>query len=172
LRAAGWQAGLLTATIDTLKSALAVWVARWFGAPELVMALTGAAAVVGHNYSVFIGFRGGAGTMTSIGGAMALWPWSVVVAVPSGLGVAVATRRASLGSIVVALLIPSIFVARALVGVGSWEHVIYGVLTSGLTLWSLRPNILRLLSGEERAVNLQVAEMRDLGARQGPDVVA
>ncbi|MBN1180196.1 MAG: glycerol-3-phosphate 1-O-acyltransferase PlsY [Anaerolineae bacterium] len=153
LRAAGWQAGLLTAIVDTLKAAAAVWVARWIGATGLVLVLVGMAAVVGHNYSLFLGFRGGAGTMASIGAAMALWPWNVLILALTGLGVVLTTRRASLGSIVVACLLPILFIVRALLGASPWEYVVYGVLASALTLWALRANIKRLLRGEERQIS-------------------
>jgi glycerol-3-phosphate acyltransferase PlsY len=112
------------------------------------------AAVVGHNYSIFLRFRGGAGTMTSIGGAVALWPLSGLILIPVLLGVALLTRRASLGSIVGAFLLPALFAVRAGLGASPWAYLAHGVLTSALTLWALRPNIRRLLRGEERRIEL------------------
>ena len=155
LRAAGWEAGALTAVVDGLKAALAVWVARWLGGSPLMLALAGVAAVVGHNYSLFNHFRGGAGTAASIGGAMALWPWNGAILVLTGLGVVLTTRRASLGSIVVAIVLPVLFAVQAALGLSPWEYLIYGVLTSALTLWALRSNIGRLLHGEERVINFR-----------------
>ena len=67
LRAAGWKAAVFTGLGDASKATLAVLVARWLHGPSLLLALAGAAAVVGHNYSLFLGFRGGAGTGASIG---------------------------------------------------------------------------------------------------------
>jgi len=154
LRAAGWEAAVLTGIGDGLKAALAVMVARWLGGPPLLLALAGVAAVVGHNHSLFLRFRGGAGTMASVGGATALWPWSPVILVPVLLGTALATRYASVGSITVALLMPLLFAVRAALGLGPWEYLAHGLLTSALTLWALRPNIVRLLRGEERQINL------------------
>jgi glycerol-3-phosphate acyltransferase PlsY len=165
LRAAGWQAAVLTALGDGVKAALAVLVAGWLAVPPLARALAGSAAVAGHNYSLFLRFRGGAGTAASIGGALALWPWSIAVLVPVGLAVVVAARRASLGSIVVAVVLPAIFAVRAALGVGPWEYLLYGLLTSALALWSLRPNIKRLLQGKERKIDLQ-AGRRNSGAKQ------
>jgi len=160
LRAAGWKAALLTALADCLKATLAVQVARWLGGPPLMLALAGTAAVVGHNYSLFLGFRGGAGTAPSIGGALALWPRSAAIVVLTALIAIVATRYASVGSIVVALALPGIFAVRAALGLGPWDYLVYGLLTSALALWALRPNIRRLLRGEERRIDLRAGRRR------------
>jgi glycerol-3-phosphate acyltransferase PlsY len=155
LRAAGWKAALIVIIVDVLKSTLAVTIARWLGDEPIVPALAGATAVLGHNYSLFLNFRGGAGAMTTIGGAIGLWPWSVAILIPLGLMTVVVTRYASLGSTMVALLTPTIFAVRAILGLGPWEYVVYGVLVCGIILWSLRPNMQRLLKGQERRVNLK-----------------
>lgn len=159
LRTAGREAALITGLGDGLKAALAVWVTRWLGGPPLAEAIAGAAAVAGHNYSLFLGFTGGAGTASSLGGAFALWPWNLPVLLPFGAAVILITQRASLGSISVALVLPAIAMIRAGLGVGPWEHVCYGLLTSTLTLWALRPNINRLMRGEERCVDLKAGRV-------------
>jgi hypothetical protein len=64
-----------------------------------------------------------------------------------------------LGSIAVALVLPAVAMIRAGLGAGPWEHVCYGVLTSTLTLWALRPNIGRLARGEERCVDLTAGQV-------------
>jgi glycerol-3-phosphate acyltransferase PlsY len=154
LRAAGWKIALMVILVDVLKAAIAVVIARWLDGPPVVLALAGVTAVVGHNYSLFLSFRGGAGTMTAIGGATALWPWSVAILVPLGLGAVLVTRYASVGSIVVALSLPVVFATHAVLGLGPWAYLVHGLLVSALILWSLRSNIRRLLRGEERRVNL------------------
>jgi hypothetical protein len=58
LRAAGWGAAVATGLGDALKGAAAVWLTRALEGPPLLQALAGFAAVVGHNYSVFLGLRG------------------------------------------------------------------------------------------------------------------
>ncbi len=110
--------------------------------------------IVGHNYSLFLGFKGGAGTGTSMGGAIALWPWSGLVTIPALVLIIGITRRGSIASIVLAFVIPILFAIRAALGLAPWAFAVYGVLTSALTLWALRPNIRRLLHGEEKAVDL------------------
>ncbi len=154
LRAAGAGAAVLTIVGDVLKATASVLLARLLNGPPLLEALAGVAAVAGHNFSLFLGFRGGAGTMTTIGGALMLWPPSAVVLLPAA-GVLVGTRFASLGSITVAVLLIIAFAWHAAVGSGPWAYVVHGVLTTLFTLWALRPNIQRLLRGEERRVDLQ-----------------
>ena len=154
MRAAGWQVALLSGLLDMLKATLAVFIARWLGGPPLLLALAGVMVIVGHNYSLFLGFKGGAGTGTSMGGAIALWPGSGFVTIPTLVIMIVALRRGSVASIVLAFVIPILFTIRAALGLGPWAFAVYGVLTSALTLWALRPNIQRLLHSEEKAVNL------------------
>ena len=152
LRAAGWGAAVATGLGDALKGAAAVWLARALSAPPLVQALAGFAAVVGHNYSAFLRLRGGAGTATSIGGAIALWPVGGLLAVPVLLAAAFLSRYASVGSITVAVFLPLAFAVGAARGMVPWAYEAHSVLTSALTLWALRPNIRRLLRGEERRI--------------------
>jgi glycerol-3-phosphate acyltransferase PlsY len=152
MRAAGWPVALLCGVGDIAKAALAVLIVRALAGPIILQALTGVMAVLGHNYSIFLGLRGGAGTAPSMGGAAALWPWNAVILPLVLLARSARSGRTSLGSIAVAIALPVVTGVRAVLGAGPWAHVLHGVLTSVLTLWSLRPNICRLLRGEEKAV--------------------
>ncbi|HHN93216.1 MAG TPA: glycerol-3-phosphate 1-O-acyltransferase [Anaerolineae bacterium] len=158
LRAAGWKVALVVMALDAAKGALAVLLARWVGAPPLVEALAGALAITGHNYSVFLGFRGGAGAMTAIGAALALWPWSALIMAAVGLTVALTTKYSSLGSTFVGLLALIIFVVRGALGLSPWAYAVYGLLALALIAWALRPNYRRLARGEERRVNLKAGQ--------------
>lgn len=150
LRAGGTWAAVATATGDILKGFLAVVLARWIVGPNpVVEVLAGLAAVVGHNWSVFMGFRGGAGTTPNIGVSIALWPLSAVWLLPMlpiGLNV---IRYASVTSLLFAVIIPLGFAIRAALGLGPWLYVVYGVLSGLTVVWALRPNIKRLLKGTE-----------------------
>lgn len=153
LRAGGRWAGIATGAGDMLKGFIAVLVARWVmnGSPDTVWAevLAGVSVVIGHNASIFLGFKGGAGTGPNIGACVAMWPLSglwLVPMLPIGLNL---TRYASLTSIIIAVLIPAQLAVRAALGLGPREYVVYGVLTLLLILWALRPNIKRLLNGTE-----------------------
>jgi glycerol-3-phosphate acyltransferase PlsY len=66
-RELGSKVGILVGVIDAGKGALAVIIAQSTNMPQYVVMLTGAAAVIGHNWPIFIGFRGGRGASTAIG---------------------------------------------------------------------------------------------------------
>ncbi len=152
LRVAGPWIALLAVLGDVAKGLAAVLLARTVVGTPVVEALAGLLAVVGHNYSIFIGFKGGAGTMTTIGSAFGLWPWIGLIVAVAGVPTVAITRYASVGSIVIALLIPITFALRAWLGDAPWGHLIHGLGTAALTIWALRPNIKRLLEGQERRV--------------------
>jgi len=63
----GAKAGIIVGLVDTGKGALAVLIAQAASLPQIVVLLTGMAAVIGHNLPVFVGFRGGRGVNTTIG---------------------------------------------------------------------------------------------------------
>lgn len=157
LRAGGLVAGLLTAVGDVIKGLLAVTVARAIaGQAAVVEVLAGLMAVIGHNWSVYMGFKGGAGTAPNIGASIAFWPISglyLVPMVPFGLYV---IGYASLTSLIVAAMIMTTFIVRAALGVDpDWRYAIYSVLAAGAVVWALRPNIQRLRNGTERRAGLR-----------------
>jgi glycerol-3-phosphate acyltransferase PlsY len=145
-RSAGFPAALLTAIFDALKGTAAVAVARWVGLSPWGQAVAGTMAIVGHNYSVFLGFDGGAGTATSVGVTAALWLPSLPIVLISGTAVGLLVGHASVASIVAALMLPVLHLLH-----GSVPHAVgFGLPAMALTLWALRPNIGRLVKGEER----------------------
>ena len=145
-RSAGFGPALLTAISDILKGACAVWLARGIGLGAWGIAIAGMLAIVGHNHSLFLGFRGGAGTGTSVGVAMALWTPALPILVLTGVAIGLLTGHASTASITIALLLPIIFGAHKELA----NAVAFGLPVMALTLWALRPNIRRLLHREER----------------------
>jgi glycerol-3-phosphate acyltransferase PlsY len=154
LRVAGPWVALLTIVTDVAKGLLPVWLARAVVGSPAIEALVGLAAVVGHNYSIFISFKGGAGTMTTIGGAIGLWPWNGVILLVTGAAMVAITRHASVGSISITLALPLALALRAWLSGAPWAHLIHGLGAAALTLWALRPNIQRLLEGRERRITL------------------
>lgn len=160
LRAAGTTIGILTALSDVLKGACAVWVTRaLFGAAltpaqaAWATATAGLAAVVGHNWSIYIGFGGGAGTTPNVGWASTLW-WPIFpINILAGVMLLLLTGMASLTSLVIAGVLPLIFAVRFWLGSDPTPAFLIGSCLSALTImWSLRPNIRRLLDGTERVV--------------------
>jgi glycerol-3-phosphate acyltransferase PlsY len=162
LRAAGLWAGLMTALMDILKGAVGVWIARAvFPDNTLLHVLTPLAAILGHNYSIFLierdeqghfkRLRGGAGGAPSVGGAMGLWAASVLIIVPLGAVVFFTLGYASITTMSVALFAIIVFAIR-----GQWVYVLYGVVAELLLIWALRPNIRKLFAGTERVVGISL----------------
>jgi len=166
IRAAGYIAGLGTGILDMLKSGLAVLLVKHFFPDQPWMhVFAGVAAVIGHNYSIFliertstgrIRLRGGAGGAPALGGAAGLWFPSLFILLPVLLFVWLGIGYASLATLSTGLFVTIIFAIRAWLGVSPWEYIFYGIFVSILLFWALRPNIRRLLNGTERLVGWRV----------------
>lgn len=158
MRAAGFWAGLLTAVLDILKAASTVWIVRALGLGVWVEVFAPLAAILGHNYSIFLPerkdgklrLRGGAGGAASVGGAFGLWTTSILIIFPVGFFIFFAVGYASVTTMSVALIAMVIFIIRAAMGLSPWQYILYGVFAEILLVWALRPNIKRLIAGEER----------------------
>lgn len=143
-RTGGLRMGLAVMLADAAKGAGAVLLAG--SGPPAVAA--GVAAVVGHVYPVWLGFKGGKGVATASGvfGLLAPWP-TAIAAVAFGLTVA-RTRFVSLGSIVATVLLPVIEWSRP----GMRPVDIGATLVAALILFRHRGNVARLWSRTERAL--------------------
>jgi glycerol-3-phosphate acyltransferase PlsY len=128
---------------------------------QLVHVLTGLAAVLGHNYSPWVGFRGGKGIATSAGILLALMPAAVgVLLVVFGV-VFLLTRYVSLASVVAAVLLPAITHygarfhrgpdGRSLWEAGTWNKPLFAltVVLAVLAVWKHRGNLRRIRAGTE-----------------------
>ena len=98
LRALGWGPALVVAFFDVFKGGIAVLVARAFGLSDWMLGGVALMAVLGHNYSVFLRFRGGKGVATSFGTLLFLDPALALWTFPIGLSVILLTRYVSAGS--------------------------------------------------------------------------
>jgi acyl phosphate:glycerol-3-phosphate acyltransferase len=165
MRAAGAWAGALTAVLDIFKAAATVWLAQSVTSNLWIHALAPIAAVLGHNYSIFlierspagrIQLRGGAGGAAAGGGAFGLWPPIGLILIPLAVLVWYGIGYASITTLSIGVAAIIVFGMRALLGVGPWAYVIYGFLVEMLMLWALRPNLKRLREGTERRHGLPV----------------
>lgn len=152
-RSAGIVPALVTGALDVGKGTLAVWLAGRLvpgDGQAMAQVLAGAAVILGHNHSIFLRFRGGAGVGTSLGALGAVY-WPAALALVVLLLVIIAlTRYASIGSLVVVTAMPIILFALAGMGILSSTYVSYGLLAWALIVYAHRPNIRRLLAGTER----------------------
>lgn len=106
LRSGNKKAALFTLLGDALKGVAAVVLARSLNAPELVVALTGLAAFLGHLFPLFLKFKGGKGVATAAGVLLALDPVVGLAALGTWLAAAVVTRYSSLAALLAALTAP------------------------------------------------------------------
>jgi glycerol-3-phosphate acyltransferase PlsY len=166
VRAAGFGAGLLTALLDISKGTAAVWLAQTM-APNnhLVHILAPIAAILGHNYSLFLisrdedgklRFHGGAGGAPALGGAVGLWPWIFPIVFSGGALVWFTVGIASLTTMSIGLLVIIAFGIQISRGLMEPVNIWYGVLAELLLLWALRPNIKKLMEGKERVVKFSL----------------
>jgi len=152
LRTLGWLPALITAAGDVLKGMAAVWLARTLGAPSAGHAAAAVFAVLGHNYTFTLKFKGGAGVATMVG-ATALLSFPVAAALlPVGLAVIAISRYASLGSLTLSVLFP---LGMAVQWVGHrvpGAYLVTSLIMSLVVILAHRPNIRRLRNGTERKI--------------------
>jgi len=159
-RRTGVKGGLLTYVLDVAKGVAAVLLMRlvapddflWIGAAAI-------AAIVGHIFPVFLGFRGGKGVATGVGVYLALAPYSVLTTLVLWVIIVYFTRYVSLGSIIATAAVPL------------WTYFFYGLLQPHPHLKALlviaitgcavivakhHENIGRLIKGTENKIGVRV----------------
>jgi glycerol-3-phosphate acyltransferase PlsY len=160
MRAAGIPAGIVTGLMDILKGFGAVLIAQAV-LPDNTWLRVAAplAAILGHNYSIFLAewtpdhrlrLRGGAGGATCLGGVMGLWPPSILIVLPVGFAIWYGIGYASVTTLSVGIISMILFAIRAEMGLSPWAYILYGFLAELIMVWSLRPNLVRLRNGTER----------------------
>lgn len=108
--------------------------------------VAGIAAVLGHNYTCWLKFKGGKGVATSAGVYLALAPWAVLIALVIFILAVVLTKYVSVGAIAAAIALPVI------VWVMTPHNVFLGIVTTALGLLAIykhKSNIKRLMAGTE-----------------------
>lgn len=146
-RVLGWRPALPIMILDIAKGWLPASVfPAWDGSgvPEWALAY-GAAAIIGHVYSIWVGFRGGKGMATSAGVLLALAPAAVLIGFAVWAAIVWGTGYVSLGSITAAVLVPAVI--RTFYGVSPLFWLTLGL--AAFVVWAHRSNIRRLLAGTE-----------------------
>ena len=153
LRTAGITTAAVVLLLDMGKTVAGVVIARLLFDSGGVEAAAALAVIFGHNWPVFIGFRGGRGTASGWGGLLILSPIAGVIATVVGVLLVGLTRYVSLGSIAAAALGSAVLIVLAVFYdpvplVYSW----YGIIGGTLIVVRHRDNIQRLLNGTERKI--------------------
>ena len=149
LRIMGVKLGAVTLLMDAFKGIIAVLVGR------LVMGYNGGLicgffAVIGHNWPIFLQFKGGKGVATSIGVLATLHFTSALAAAPLAIIIIIITRYVSLGSLVYLISVP---ISYALMTSDfRKEHFLVALLLALLSIYRHKSNIQRLLTGNENRI--------------------
>jgi glycerol-3-phosphate acyltransferase PlsY len=156
LRVMGKKWGYLVFACDTLKGFVAVKLGLFLSAHALLSPVLGGviaavACILGHNYTIWLGFKGGKGMATSGGVVLALFPATVICSVTiAWIGVFYGSKYVSLASIAAAVALPcSVFLFVARTGADFWILFVFTVVAAALAIWRHRANIGRLMNGTE-----------------------
>ena len=170
MRVLGWKQGLFVIVLDALKGVLAVIViARLhygsipftnvtpFDDFTLVQIIAGIAAVIGHVWTVFAGFRGGKGIATALGMLLMITTVDMLVAVGVFILVVSISRYVSLGSIIAAIAVPLTLIIRENifnVNIPNYNTILpFVILVSLLVIFTHRKNVVRLINGSEHKLS-------------------
>ena len=169
-RVLGWKSGVFVTTIDCLKGVLSTTViARLFWDPTLpfynrtpfddftiIQMICGAAAIVGHIWTVFAGFKGGKGMATTAGMLIGIAPTEFAVSAAVFFAVFVSWKYVSLGSIAAAIAFPASIIIRHNIlsdEIHSYHTLVFfSIGVCIILVYSHRKNIKRLLEGTENKV--------------------
>lgn len=170
LRVFGTAPGLAVLFLDALKGAVGVWLALLFVPAEWAVAgkdwfsvLGAMAAVAGHSFSPFIGFRGGKGVATAAGAIVSVAPKVAPVMVIIFVVVVAIWKYVSLGSIVIAALFPGV---SWLLYPDRYALLLFSIVVAALVIWRHRSNIGRIRRGEESRITFRRRTWDELKQRQ------
>ena len=147
-RTVGSKTAVLVLIADAFKGILAVGIMSYFFHNPLLDVVTALGALLGHNYSIFLGFKGGKGVATALGLLIFMMPKVAVASFGIWLVCVLLTRYVSLGSIMAAIFTPPL----------AWyfgypsAYVIFSVVAAFFVVLRHKENIYRLLTGTESKI--------------------
>jgi glycerol-3-phosphate acyltransferase PlsY len=147
LRSLGKGPAALTLFGDMLKGALAVALGKYFGLGTFYQGLIGLSAILGHNFSLFLGFRGGKGVATSLGVFLLYSPQTALITFIIWIVVVLTTKYSSLGALISFGLLP-----LTIILLDSKDKLPVAVLVALFILIRHTDNIRRLIKGTERKI--------------------
>lgn len=150
IRAYGLKIGVITFIFDMLKGVLAAFLGKLIAGMEGAY-IAGIMVIVGHNWPVFMQFKGGKGVATTIGVLLSLHPIVTLICFIIGVSIAFAGRIVSIGSLIGVTLSAIVLISRHFDNV---KLVIFCLIYAGMCLFKHRENIKRLMKGEEKKLKL------------------
>ena len=151
MRTLGWVPSVATLLGDVIKAILAMLFGMWID-PEFGKFIAGVSVVVGHNWPVFFGFKGGKGIASSLGVILMTDPWIALILLVIQFGILIPTKLMSLASIASAISYP---ILVAIFHWGDWGYILFGFILGFLAVYSHRSNIKRLLNKNENKLDFE-----------------
>ena len=150
LRTGGGKVAVLVLALDLGKGILVVALARAAMSSTSAEVAAGLLALIGHNWPIFLQFRGGRGVLIGLGGLSVMAPIAAGIGALSFIPAALLSRYVSLGSILGAMVGAISVLALGLTGVYPITYILYAFLGSAIIIWQHRDNIRRIYQGNER----------------------
>ena len=144
-RVLGWKLGVLVLSLDVLKGAVFVYIAKLINLDDIYLVLVSLAPILGHSYSIYLKFKGGKAVATSLGVFTVLVPKVILVLLVIFLITVFLTQYVSVASITVALLLP-IF---TFILYNNTIYTIFSLIIGLLVVCKHKSNIINLINGKE-----------------------
>ncbi|MBO5178983.1 MAG: glycerol-3-phosphate 1-O-acyltransferase PlsY [Clostridia bacterium] len=160
LRTLGKLPAIAVLIFDVLKAVIAIFVGKWLitiGQVEgstipyndLAIALSSIGVILGHNFPIYYGFKGGKGIATSLGVLLTVeWQLGLVCLV-FALVLMILTRMVSIGSIAAAILYPVLVLVQGTAFTNKWIYLAFSLIIALLAIIRHRSNIKRIYNGTE-----------------------
>ncbi|WP_286680462.1 glycerol-3-phosphate 1-O-acyltransferase PlsY [Tepidanaerobacter sp. EBM-49] len=150
LRVLGPKAAALVFMADFAKGFVMVLLGKLIGGESLAL-LSAIAVVIGHDWSIFLGFKGGKGIATSFGAILVLTPKITLILFVIGVVVIALSRYVSLGSVTAAVLYPILVIAFGY----HLNYIMTGLVLGLIAIYRHKDNIKRLMAGKENKLVLK-----------------
>ena len=170
LRTLGPGASGIVLLLDAGKGCAAVYLAHLTLNSPAVEAGAAVSAMVGHDWPVYVGFKGGRGVAVGLGSCLALVPLSGASAVLTTALVVAATRYVSLGSLLGAVAAAATIICYVALGRAPADYLAFVILGFTLIIFQHRDNLVRLAGGRERRIGERATAGSARTRRMGREV--
>lgn len=157
LRVYGIRFAVATLVLDALKGTIAVVIGVYF-LGEIGGYLSGVSVVLGHNWPIFLKFKGGKGIATTIGVALTISPLVAGICIIFGILIIIKTRYVSLGTMTAIIMWPIISLILMTLNIENlnYNFIIFSSILAIIAIYKHKTNINRLLKGEESKIGSKV----------------
>lgn len=171
LRTLGKLPALVVLIFDVLKAVIAIYLGKWLITlgqaqnatipyNDLAMALSSVGVILGHNFPIYYGFKGGKGIATSLGVLLTI-EWKIgLVCLVFALVLMLLTRMVSVGSIAAAILYPVLVLVMGTAFENKWIYLAFSLVIALMAVIRHRANIKRIFDGTENKLWKTKAEKK------------